>query len=314
MTVANPWATFPLGSVAEQACRMGPLLTETPGTDFFWNTQLANGTFTIADARGWDSTDYITPIDQVGGRDGGLLGPPSIAPKTLEISAMLSAPTPQALHETIELARYVLGPQSQSGQRGPVIWEQYDYRVGLRLGLITRPVGKFDPVIVPGHVPGGYAATVVFNLVAANPPWKFRAGPLETASVGLLNTALLGGRTYNKSYDWSYGGSSNPGGELLVVNSGNLQAHPIFTVRGAVFNPIISNVTTGQSFQVLADLEDGDTVVIDSRSGTITPGTVRILGSAFALAPGPNTIRWRGADDVYDPDALLTLQWRSTYA
>jgi hypothetical protein len=293
---------------------MGPLLTESPGIDFWWNTQLANGTHTVADALNWQSTEYITPIDQVGGRDGGVLGPPSIAPKVLEINAMLSAPTPQALHEAIAQVRYILGPQLQGGARGPVVWEQHDYRTGVRLGLVTRPVGKFDPVVASGHVPGGYVATLRFSLVAANPPWKFRAGALETASAPLLNPALLGGRTYDKTYSWNYGASSSPGGELIALNTGDLEAVPVFIVRGPALNPIITNATTGQSFQVLATLTSADTVTIDARSGTITPGTVRISGAPFNLVPGSNTIRWRSADDAYDAAALLTVQWRSTSA
>lgn len=313
MTVANPWAVIPATGM-EQRCRMGPLLTEVPGIDFWWNTQLANGTYTVADAKGWQSEEFITPIDQVGGRDGGVLGPPSMAPKTLEIDGMLSAPTPQALHESIEALRYVLGPQTQSGPRGPVVWEQHDYRTAVRLGLVTRPVGLFDPVVVPGHVPGGYVATVRFSLIAANPVWKFKVGALEVATAPLPNPALLGGRTYDKTYNWNYGASGNPGGELIAINTGNLEAEPVFTVRGPALNPVITNVTTGQSFQILYTLASGETVTIDARTGTITPGTARISGAPFKLAPGPNTIRWRSVDDVYDPVALLTVQWRSTYA
>lgn len=85
-------------------------------------------------------------------------------------------------------------------------------------------------------------------------------------------------------------------------------------MQGPALNPVITNVTTGQSFQILATLATGDTVTVDSRTGTITPGSVRISGAAFKLAPGPNTVRWRSVDDVYDPAALLTVQWRSTYA
>jgi hypothetical protein len=313
VTVANPWAVIPVTGM-EQRCRMGPLLTESPEIDFWWNTQLDNGTHTVANAAGWDKTGYITPIDQVGGRDGGVLGPPSISPKTLQIDGMLSAPTPQALHESIESLRYVLGPQTQSGARGPVVWEQHDYRTGVRLGLVARPVGDFDPVVASGHVPGGYVAVVRFSLVAANPPWKYKAGGFDQASVGLLNPALLGGRTYDKTYDWAYGGSGNPGGELTAINSGNLEADPVFTVQGPALNPIITNATTGQSFQILATLASTDVVTVDARTGVITPGSVRISGAPFKLAPGSNTIRWRSADDAYDANALLTVQWLSTYA
>lgn len=313
MTVANPWAVIPVTDM-EQRIRMGPLLTETPGVDFWWNTQLPNGAHAVAEAIGWQRNHFITPIDQVGGRDGGVLGPPSIGPKVLEINGMLSAPNAQALHEAIEQVRYILGPQTQSGPRGPVVWEQHDYRTGVRLGLVTRPVGDFDPVPVSGHVPGGLVAPVRFSLVATNPTWKLRAGDVETASAPLLNPALLGGRTYDKTYDWDYGASSSPGGELEALNTGNLEAIPLFIVRGPAVDPIITNATTGKTFQVLSVLGAADTVTIDARSGVIEPGTVRISGAPFNLAPGSNTIRWRSADDVFYPDALLTVQWRSTYA
>lgn len=310
MTVAT-WGSFPVPGVQQQV-RMGLDLAEDPATDFWWNTQLDNGAYVMADARGWLTTSYITPIDQVGGRDGGLLGPPSIAPKVLQVDTAIVAPTPQVLWETIERVRQLLGPQSLA-QRVPVVWDQYDWGAQVRLGLVTRPEGEYVPQIVSGHVPGGYAATATFNLVAANPPWKFKTGPLEMASAGLADPALITGRTYDKAYSWNYGASSAPGGELFALNTGNLDAWLVFTVKGTVVNPIITNATTGRSFQVLATLTDSDTVTVDGRTGIITPGSVRLLGRPFTLAPGANTIRWRGSNDAFDPDALLTVQWRSTY-
>lgn len=310
MAAPNALAQFPATTV-EKRYRMGPLFEESPGVDFWWNTEHDDGTFTVAEEpSGWEGLEYITPIDQVGGRDGGLLGPSSIAPRVLNVNAMLSADNGVALRRKIDAIRRILGPQSLHGPRQPVIWEQYAPAHGERLAMITRPVGGLVPVVAWG----GTVATVQFTLTAANPTWKYLSGPYESDSVGLVDPGLLSGRTYDKTYDYTYGTSVNPGGEMVVVNRGNLDAYPIFTITGKAYVPIITNVTTGQSFRVSKNLEVGDTVVINSRTGSVTPSTVALVGRPFTLTPGPNTIRWRTFTDTFDPDARLRLDWRSTYS
>lgn len=314
MTAPNPLAVFPVPTTTESAYRMGPLFEETPGVDFWWNTQHADGTFTACDEPpGWEGLDYITPVDQVGGRDGGLLGPSSIGPRTLNVQGMLSADTPELLRQKIAELRRILGPQTLNGPRQPVIWEQYSPGYGERVAMVTRPVGTFDPYVAWG----GTVATVRFTLTAANPVWKYLSGAFETMQVGLLNPTLVSGRTYDKTYPFTYGTSVNPGGEMVVVNRGNIDAYPIFTIRGPANIPIITNATTGASFRVNAIVAPGasNQVVIDARTGSVTPGFVRLTGRPFTLAPGPNTIRWRiFVDSAYDPAAFLRLDWRSTYS
>lgn len=313
MTVANPVASFPVPTLDSQV-RMGLGFAEDPLSDFWWNRQLDDGSYTVANAIGWEALKFITPIDQVGGRDGGLDGPPSIGPRVLVVEGAIVAPTPQILWANIAKVRRLLGPGTNASQRPPVYWEQYDWAAGTRLVMRVRPEDDFKAPPIAGHVPGGLAAPFRFNLVAANPVWKLKAGPVESAQTGLSNPALVTGRTYSKTYNYTYGSSSAPGGELVANNTGDVPAQPLFIVKGTVTNPIIQNVTTGQEFQVLATLTDSDTVTIDARTGVVTPGNVRLSGRQFLLAPGVNTIRWRDANDAYDPDALLTVQWRSTYA
>lgn len=310
MTAPNPLAQFVVPATTEQY-RMGPLFTEAPEVDFWWNQQHADGTFAAAERpTGWDAVTYVTPVDQVGGRDGGLFGPGSIAPRMLDVSGMVSAVSPMALDQKLQRLERILGPQSQRGARQPVIWEQYQHAYGQRVAMITRPVGDFVPVIAWG----GTVATVRFTLIAANPVWKYRAGVAETNQVGLANPALITGRTYDKTYNFTYGLSPvNPGGEMTVVNSGNLDAYPVFTITGPGQVPIITNATTGASFVVNRNLVAGEVVTIDSRTGAVNPSSVRLLGRPFVLVPGTNTIRWRMFTGAYSSDALLRLDWRSTY-
>ena len=313
MTTPNPQAQAPDASINGRY-RMGPLLTPDTTVDFWWNVATSDGTVAVGQSSGWDDAEYITPIDEVGGRDGGLSGPSSIGPKIINVSGVLVAPTAQALRQNIQRMRRILGPQSLTGPRQPLAWEQFDFGWQQRLALVCRPTGRFSAPTVAGHTEGGVAASISFALVAANPVWKYLAGVAESAQVGLLNPGLLGGRTYDKTFDYTYGASTNPGGEMVVVNQGDLDAFPVFSVTGPAAIPVIQNATTGQEFTINYTVAAGETVTVDARTGAVTPGQVRLIGRPFSLAPGANTIRWHTFVDSYDPAALLRLEWRSTYS
>jgi hypothetical protein len=311
MTAPNPVASFPIPDIEGQY-RMGPLFTES-GVDYWWNTQHEDGTYTaVAEPEGWESLDYITPIDQVGGRDGGLTGPQSVAPRQLECEALIVSPTAQILRQHLAAIRRIFGPQGLPGPRQPVIWEQHDHGTARRLALVTRPQGKLRFAVRPGYALGGVACVIQFTLVAANPPWKYQSGDPESNEVGLLDPGLIQGRTYDKTYDYTYGAASGIGGEMQCFNAGDLSTWPVVIVTGEVDYPIITNATTGQEFAINAHLLTGQVVTIDSRTGAVTPSSIRLVGRPFPLAPGANTIRWRSLSGAYYPEALLRFEWRST--
>lgn len=303
--VASTWAGFPIPA-STALYRMGPLFTPS-ASDFIYNTRHADGTYTICkDPDGWHGLEFNTPIDLAGGRAGGLIGPQSIGVRTIDVAALIVAPTPQLLWQKIAAVRSILAAKQ------PVIWEQYDFGVSLTLALIMRPTGKLVPSPAFSHQAGGLAATITYSLVAAT-PWKYLSGSGENASVGLVNPALVTGRTYDKTYSYTYGASGNPGGVMQVTNQGDSPAYPVFTITGPVNFPTVVNVTTGQQFQVNAAIAAGSTVVIDANTGSVSPANIRLIGRPFVLAPGVNTIRWTDSLAAFDPAASLRLDWRSTF-
>ena len=311
MAAPNPYASYEASSVDTQF-RMGPSFDANPTLDYWWNYEWPDGTFSAStEPAGWEGLNYILPMDQVGGRDGALVGPQSVGPKELEIEALIVSPTAALLRQHIAKVRRLLGPEGLPGPRRPIVWEQYDFGTGRRLALVTRPQGGLVPVVIPGVTEGGLAVAMRFQLVASK-PWKYQAGLVEANQVGLRNPALVGGRTYDKTYDYTYGSSSPAGGTMICINNGDLPTYPIFRVTGPVDFPIITNATTGLSFQVNRDMLVNETVIIDSSLGTVSPASVRLNGRPFPLAPGANTITWRSATDTYQAAALLRLEWRST--
>lgn len=301
---------FPTPDLVGQV-RLGRSYSED-ATDYWWNRVYEDGVQVAAELKGWDSLDAITPLEQVGGRDGAQSGPPSFGPRMLTLTGLLVAPTPALRAEHFRRIRSLLVPSGRNVPRVPIVLEMYDHGAARRLALAVRPTGRIHLDALPGSAPGGEAGAVGLTLVAPNPPWKVSSGLIESAETGLLNPALLGGRTYDKTYDFTYGASGAPGGEVQVLNAGDRDASPIFYITGPAPTPLIQNITTGQSFGIVGTVPAGVTVRVDAR--TVTPTSYRLFGRPFTLAPGLNTIRWRTATDSYDPAALLRLEWRSTYA
>lgn len=90
-------------------------------------------------------------------------------------------------------------------------------------------------------------------------------------------------------------------GASVLTNQGNIYSFPIFTFSGPCTNYQIRNAQTGQSFLITQQLFAGDTLVVDTKAGTLTytpsGGSPTPVYSAFAgakqwvqLAPGTNTL------------------------
>jgi hypothetical protein len=301
----STWASFPVPAATAQY-RLGLGFTTAP-TDFVFNTQHGDGSYVVCkDIEAIHGLEFLTPIDLAGGRDGGLVGPTSIGVRTPELNALFVAPSAQLLWLKVAALRSLLAAKK------PLILEWYDWGYALELALVAWPTGKFQTTSIFSHQQGGLAMSVSFQLVASS-PLKYLSGSGENASARLINPALITGRTYDKTYSYNYGSSADPGGVLTATNLGDSPAYPVFTITGPVNFPTITNVTTGQSFQVNAVVAAGATVVVDASSGAVTPGSTRLIGRPFTLAPGPNTIRWTDNLAAYDPAATLRLDWRSTF-
>lgn len=286
--------------------RLGDGFTDS-SDDFWWNTEHDDGTLTACDEpAGWEGVEFITPIDTAGSRDGGLDGPQSIGPRVLPVVGMIVARDAGTLRDKIRALRAKLGPRKR------VVWDQYDFGAEVRMGMVCRATGDFRATPVPGNQLGGVATMVRFTLVAANPVWKMATGAAEFIDIGLPSAAVTG-RTYNKTYSYTYGAVVNPGGSGQAVNAGDIDAWPVFVITGPVDNPVITNETTGQTFLVIGTVLAGETLTIDSRSGVVTPSSYRLVGRPWQLVRGNNTVRWRASSGSFDPNANLRVSWRSTW-
>lgn len=286
--------------------RMGASFTPDPVNDVWWNVVDATGTITVCgEPPGWEGVTWITPMDTAGGVDGGFAGPASIAPKQLDLNAVIIGASPQLLRQKLAALRMLLGPRKQ------FIWEQYDWATGQRWALICQATGTFSPVPPQGSQWGGEVCSLAFSVIAAQ-PYKLLSGGVPEQLSLQLPVDVVSGRTYAKTYNFNYGATTSPGGQGIAVNQGDIAAWPVFTITGPVQLPAISNDTTSQTFLVNATIPSGVTITIDGQTGVVTPSNYRLLGDPWNLAPGQNNIRWRETAGSFDPAASLVIQWRST--
>lgn len=122
-----------------------------------------------------------------------------------------------------------------------------------------------------------------------------------------------------------------PGGsqtEFVAENTGTADAYPLIRFYGPTTGTVtgvqLTNSTTGDVLEVAADIVTGQVLTVDmeaaatganrlivSLDGTSRYGDWQLPRSAFALAPGSNTIRFEVIGT--STDALCNLAWRDTW-
>lgn len=132
-----------------------------------------------------------------------------------------------------------------------------------------------------------------------------------------------GGRTYPRTYPWSYA-DSDPIGVVDVNNDGNVRAYPVLRLYGPCTNPRIENRTTDRALEFgNSDFGDlvlaaGEYVEIDTRERTVllnseTAQTRRErldddTSRWWALEPGVNVVRYYPESFESGSEAVITYR------
>jgi hypothetical protein len=146
--------------------------------------------------------------------------------------------------------------------------------------------------------------------------------PAIYESASTVSTELGGsvtGRSYNKSYDFGYGGTSSYSGTLSVYNAGNKDTDATLTITGGVTSPVIVNDSTGYKLDFIGFTVDStDELSINLRNRTIVlngstnrRNALRSSSRWFMLPPGSTTLRFLGTITSGTP--TLSVTFRSAY-
>lgn len=157
----------------------------------------------------------------------------------------------------------------------------------------------------------GVTSDFLIQLTAGDPLfYSTDGGDIQTAIVNLQ--AQTGGYVtpYDLPVDWAAGATPS-----TVLNSGNATVFPVIELHDEAHNPIITNETTGETFGLDISTADGDVIVIDMNSRTVTLNGSNIMGNRtdgstwWGLTPGDNSIVLTSATS--DDTVYAELQWRN---
>lgn len=253
---------------------------------------------------GWQAPEAVTPMDDRASGDGGYAGTTTFAPRPLSFGSGQTCVTAAPDRRTALRAAARLRAVIQS--RDPVLYTQPgpDGDESLWLRSSGAPKLRFldDRVFE-------WSAVMV-----AEDPFKFDAAQLATSlSVGL--PVASGGYTYPIIGNKVYGVGSGSSGVLTVTNHGDEASQAVYTLTGPLDTPTVWNTTTGAYFTLARTIGPTETVVLDTRTGTVELNGVSVyadLRGGFPLiVPGDNRVQWSHGG-AYTAVPVLTVATTST--
>jgi hypothetical protein len=254
---------------------------------------------------GWDSVEFLTPVDQLAGVDGGLVAPQSIGPRTVNVTGLIVAPDRARAKAATQRLLAALP------RRGKVTFAVEED--GQKQFVTGTPTGTFKAV------PTGRCSVVYSFALVCTDPYK-RSGILKSVTTGLPIAGLTTGLTpplVLGTLNLTTTGAT--GGSVVATNYGDADARPLLTITGPAYEPIIRNLRTGEYAQLFLSVGAGSIATLDFNTGAGTfngqPFPITLMGygsQMWALPPGDSEIEFRQLG-VNDPAARMTLTWRDCY-
>jgi len=147
-------------------------------------------------------------------------------------------------------------------------------------------------------------------LICPEPFWAS-----DSATTYTINLSESGGTPVSSPVPSPVGSGTSD--RATVINSGDIDSFASFTISGACTNPTVSNLTTGESFQLTGTYLAGDVVTIDKPQAglSVLKNGSNIMssftGTFFKMAVGNNIIRFTSS--VYNSATELEIVFYDKY-
>jgi phage-related protein len=124
------------------------------------------------------------------------------------------------------------------------------------------------------------------------------------------------GRTYNKTFNYTYGGGSATV-TTTISNIGWGTTYPIITISGPITNPVVGNSTSGNTLFFSGTYSALDVLEIDLYNQLITLNgnparNLLISGTWFDAPPGNSNFFFTGTGTLAGT-TQATVSWYSAY-
>ena len=275
---------------------------------FSFNGQVfggANSPYQIQNVEGLESLPGIrNQDDNRGYNDGMFSGRDFLAGRTITITFNTFATPGYSAQENYNIIQRALLPQTSGTTPLYFILSN-----NLVEQVVYARVRGMQTPIDPNYTYGYIISQVEFFC----PDPRYYASNVQTAD--MLYSADLG-RTYNKTFDYSYGGGA-ASITTTIFNAGWAATYPTITINGPITAPIIGNQTENAQMSFSGTYADTDFLVIDLYNKLITLNgaparNTLISGTWFSAQPGNNEFYFSGTDtQVGTTKAVVT--WQSAY-
>ena len=128
-------------------------------------------------------------------------------------------------------------------------------------------------------------------------------------------TAALG-RTYNKEFNYTYGGGSSTI-TTTITNIGWATTYPTITITGPITNPIVGDLTSGNTLYFTGSYTALDVLEIDLYNQLITlngsPARNLLISGTWFDAPPGNSLYFFTGTGTLAGTTQATVSWYSAY-
>lgn len=155
------------------------------------------------------------------------------------------------------------------------------------------------------------------DLTCPDPYWQDYSA--EYPNKVIIAKAIAGGLIWDETYlewtdDWLVW--SDGQGIPIATNNGTETVYPIITITGATTNPVIGNLTTGESIKVPLSLTEDDVFEIDMNDETLklngsNMNNTIVDAAWWGLLPGLNQLQYTSNSD--NDTASVVMTWRDRY-
>ena len=262
-----------------------------------------NSPYQILSVDGLDALPTIrVQDDNRGYADGTFSGRDFLSGRSILMTVQVTAGSYDSLQTALQAFMTALIPQQQGTST-------LNFQIpGRALQQVSARVRRRAVQINPTYTYGLAIVTLEFYCPSA----QYFDAALQTTNIF---GAARRGRTYNRTYNMSYGGGTARDNQ--ISNSGWATTYPIFTITGPAVNPVITNSNTGQFLKFNVTLISGDVLVVDTDLRTVT------LNGANRRALMDNSSSWFAVNSgsIYvfmtasgtNGNTSCTTQWRNAY-
>lgn len=175
--------------------------------------------------------------------------------------------------------------------------------------FVKARVRALRTVVDPNYTYGMITSQVEFFC----PDPNYYNSNLQTAVMAI--SPVLG-RTYNKTFNYTYGGGSSTV-TTTISNIGWATTYPTITINGPITNPIVGNVTTGDTMYFSGTYSSSDILEINLYDKLITLNgaparNLLISGTWFDAPPGNSEFFFTGTGTLAGTTQAL-VSWYSAY-